>query len=119
MLSSLNPFDSGETLRAKWGEFFPAPAKIRLQIVDSGVQNVLSCVQSGEANTDRTNISAKRAVDEVVKLDVVASNLTAAQEGQRTDEVAAPATQEGPVNSVLNTEAIRENLNHIFEVTGA
>jgi hypothetical protein len=117
MLSSLNPFDSGETLRAKWGEFFPIPARRRLQEVDTAVQNVLNCVQSGDANVGRNNIRAKGAVDEVIKLDTIAENLTAAEEGQRISKSSVQPNQGKSSNGELDENLMRENVMKAFEAS--
>jgi hypothetical protein len=119
MLSSLNPFDSGETLRATWGEFFPIPARRRLQEVDMAVSNVLNCIQSGDANVDRNNIRAKGAVDEVIKLDVVANDLTAAEEGQRINKASVQPDQGKSANGVLDENLMRENVRVVREKSNA
>lgn len=113
MLSSLNPFDSGETLRAKWGERL-LPAARRNNEFDFGVGYVANAISRNpryaEAMQAKSSSDAGKAIDKIIKTEVVMNNLAAEEVGTQTNKAAVRSTENG-----LDPNLMLENVMRVHE----
>lgn len=70
-MSILDPFQSGEKLRQKWGEYLPPPAQLRVHVFTSAVQHVRENMSVQQSNQVRSQVEAGQIVDDTLNFTYV------------------------------------------------
>lgn len=107
----MDPLYSGEKLRQKWGEYLPAPARVRVNIIDFAIQHVRSCQPVQESNIERSQRAAAERIDSyMIPEEDPAQDSGRAR--QANDHIDFNYVNEGPVRDAkLVEKAVASSMN--------